>query len=107
MTEDEIRLVFARNLKSFREEKGLSQMALALKAEIATNFVNDIENCKKWISPATLSKLSNALGISPYKFFLPNQIYASDCNEVLNQFCIELSNNFLESVKSLSEKYSK
>ena len=106
MDEEEIRAMLSKKLKSFRAEKGLSQMALASKAEIATNFVNDIENGKKWISPSTLSKLSQALEISPYRFFLPVQPSVSDDNTVIQQFCTELSNQFIETVNTLAKKYT-
>lgn len=105
MTEKEIRDVFSQNLKLLREKKGLSQMALASKADLATNFINDIENGKKWISPATLSKLSEALEEMPYSFFVPVQIPAVSSNEMINQFCTEISNELLYTIKQISEKY--
>ena len=50
MKEEEIRSTFAKNLKAYRKKQNLSQMELAAKAGITTNFVNDIENGKKqWL----------------------------------------------------------
>ena len=105
MTEKEIRDVFSQNIKLFREKKGLSQMALASKADLATNFINDIENGKKWISLATLSKLSEALEEMPYSFFVPIQFSSINSNEIINQFCTDLSNELLFTIKQVSEKY--
>ena len=105
MTEEEIRLVFSQNLKNLRAKKGLSQMALASKSSLATNFINDIENGKKWVSPATLSKLSEALDIPPYKLFIEIDFNNNDCNEFLNQFCTELSNDIVDTIKTVSERY--
>ena len=56
-------------------------MDLASKAGIATNFVNDIENEKKWISPATLAKICTALDIEPYKLFLEIDFENSSSNK--------------------------
>ena len=82
MTEEEIRSILSKNMKTYREKRGLSQMALANKAGLATNFVNDIENGKKWISPSTLSKISEALGIAPYKLFLEIDFKNENCQMI-------------------------
>ena len=47
MKEEEIRKIFSKNLKYYRKRLELSQMELATKIGIATNFLNDIENEKK------------------------------------------------------------
>ena len=73
MNEEEIRVLFGKNIKCLRKQQHLSQSQLAERANVALNFINDIENCKKWVSPATLSKLSIALNVHPYKFFIPVQ----------------------------------
>ncbi|MBE6347548.1 MAG: helix-turn-helix transcriptional regulator [Spirochaetaceae bacterium] len=49
---------FAKNLKKIRKLKGLSQLKLANELQMAFTFINDIENCKKWVSPETLAKFS-------------------------------------------------
>lgn len=105
MTEDEIRQIFSRNLKNFRSEKKLSQMALAEKADVAQNFINDIENCKKWISPSTLSKLCTALNIMPYQLFLPMQTKQSSASEIIQQFSSEVINSIVSSVNEISKRY--
>lgn len=106
MKEEEIRKIFSRNLKSYRKKLGLSQMDLASKAGIATNFVNDIENEKKWISPATLAKICTALDIEPYKLFLEIDFENSSSNKLVNQFCSEITNDFFTMINKISDKYS-
>lgn len=94
MTEHEIRILFGQNVKFFRKEKNISQMQLAEKADLTFNFINDIENGKKWVSPNTLSKLSAALDVQPYHFFLPvqnarqpgkSELLSAFSDDVLNQ----------------------
>ena len=106
MTEEEIRKIFSRNLKSYRKNLGLSQMDLASKVGIATNFINDIENEKKWISISTLAKICTALDIEPYKLFIEVDFDNSGSNKLINQFCTELSNDFVEVLNKLSDKYT-
>ncbi len=72
-----------------------------------TNFINDIENGKKWISPATLSKLSETLGVQPYKLFLEIEFENNQNGEFVNQFCTELSNDILKVIKSVSARYTR
>lgn len=105
MTEEEIRKVFAKNLKTFRQEAGLSQLALSGEAGITTNFLNDIENCKKWVSPATLAKLSYALGIQPYRFFLPIQANSAKQKTQIQDFCAEVTNTFILTLHEISKRY--
>jgi transcriptional regulator with XRE-family HTH domain len=66
-----IRNLFAKNVKRLRELLKLSQMDLAAVSGLAHNFINDIENEKKFVSDETIAKLSKALNVEPYKFFLP------------------------------------
>jgi transcriptional regulator with XRE-family HTH domain len=66
-----IRHLFAKNLKRYRELSKISQMDLAVASGLAHNFINDIENEKKFVSDETIAKLAKALDIEPYKFFLP------------------------------------
>ena len=107
MREEEIREILSKNIKYYRDKKGLSQMALALKAGLATNFINDIENGKKWVSPSTLSKICEALEISPYKLFIEVNFANDNCSEIINQFCSDLLNEILNSIKEISARYGK
>lgn len=104
MKEEDIRKIFSKNLKSHRKRLGLSQIELAARVGIATNFLNDIENEKKWISPSTLAKICTALEIEPYKLFLEIE-FDSSSNKIINQFCSELSNDLNAIINKISERY--
>lgn len=106
MTEGEIRKLFAQNLKIFRKEKKISQLALAEASEVTANFINDIENCKKWVSPMTLSKLCEALEVEPYKFFLPIQIPNDTNGTLLSQFGNDIINQISSIVQITLDKYN-
>jgi transcriptional regulator with XRE-family HTH domain len=45
-------------------------MTLANLADLTHNFINEIENGRKWVSTDTLAKLTAALEAEPYEFFL-------------------------------------
>jgi transcriptional regulator with XRE-family HTH domain len=67
---NEIQEIFSANIRRLRKTADITQLVLAKKAGLTYNFINDIENGKKWVSPETLSKLSKALEVEPYHFFL-------------------------------------
>ena len=103
MVESDIKRNFGNNLKFFRKERNISQMQLAEKADVTFNFINDIENGKKWISPATLSKLCNALEVQPYQLFLDfsqkihseNKDFSELSDDLINQIAVIIQKTLL------------
>ena len=92
-----IRALFGGNLRRFRKNANLSQSGLAEKADLAPNFVNDIENGRKWISPESLGKLSKALGIEPYQLFISSPMW--------NNQGVEYLTLFLSDIEKMSKEY--
>jgi len=108
-----VRNLFAKNLKRFRELLKISQMDLAAVSGLAHNFINDIENEKKFVSDETIAKLARALKVEPYKFFLPvtklntqgEDIIAEDFSEsigvIVKEYC---SSYFKDNLKYEQDK---
>jgi transcriptional regulator with XRE-family HTH domain len=67
----ELRAVLGKNLKIFRACRGMSQAALAEKAEISITFLSDIERGNKWPYMETLINLAAALNIEVYELLMP------------------------------------
>lgn len=57
--------VLAANIRSARSGAGLSQVKLAIAADVDLSFLNEIENAKRDPSVTTLLKISRALGTTP------------------------------------------
>ena len=90
-TEQDIRLLFAKNLKHLREQRRLSQMELSGLSGITFNFINSIENCKKWVSPKTIATLASALNVKPHLFFIYQMLWdASERDIYLDNFSNEI-----------------
>jgi len=97
-----VRNLFAKNLKRFRDLLKISQLDLAAAAGLAHNFINDIENGKKFVSDETISKLAKALKVEPYKFFLPlgklnsqgEDIFAEDFSDAIGIMIKEYCNRY-------------
>ena len=94
--------LISNNMKRLRSLQNISQLSLALSTGLTHNFINDIENCKKGVSAKTLAKLSVALGVEPYQFFLPEgmsnnevMIYVKDFNDSLQKMVSELTDQYL------------
>lgn len=70
MKGDELAEIVGRNVKGYRELKGISQEALGDQAGVHRTYVGLIEVGKKNVTITTLAKLAEALGIEPYEFLL-------------------------------------
>ena len=62
-----------KRLRKEREKAGLSQLELALRADISQNMINYIETGKRTPSLDSLLKICNALNINPAVLFVNTQ----------------------------------
>ena len=61
----DIREDFARNLRKFRRQKGLSQEALAHEAGVDRTYISALERCVYSASITMVEKLATVLGVEP------------------------------------------
>lgn len=91
--------ILSGNLKKYRNRRKWSQVTLAAKINISTNFLADIEAGNTWVSAQTLVKLARAFEIEVFELlkpqnegenvYIPNE---TDVNKaVLSQFSQDLS----------------
>jgi transcriptional regulator with XRE-family HTH domain len=86
MTEKELHGIFSGNLKEYRDYYDLSQAALAKKAGVSINFINDLESGKKWASPATMIKLAAVLKIEVYELLKPPGIFPDNLESIIKLY---------------------
>ena len=72
--QEEIRVIFAQNIKKRRENLGLTQENLAEMADLSVQTINTIESCRMWISDKSITRLAKALNVEIFQLFMPNQI---------------------------------
>jgi len=65
----DIKLKVGQRIKTLRKQIGLSQEALALKAEVDRTYMTDVENGRRNISIEILEKIIAALEVSFTDFF--------------------------------------
>jgi transcriptional regulator with XRE-family HTH domain len=100
----EIREILSKNIKFYRNRMGLSQLALSARAGLAHNYINDIENKKKWPSPESLAKLLTVLEIEPLQLFVANPLDAKRTKRI-QSYLDELSIRFNEAVGEIKSSY--
>ena len=91
--------IFSSNLRRLRKDANLTQVGLAEKADLAPNFINDIENGKKWVSAETLGKLASALEVEPSQFFISSPKWSNQGKEIISLF--------LSDFEKMSQDYRK
>ena len=74
----DIKEIFSKNLKKYRNELGLSQEKFAEKAKLHRTYISAVESKRRSISLDNIQKISEALGVEIYKLFLSED---GDSNE--------------------------
>jgi transcriptional regulator with XRE-family HTH domain len=68
-----IKAVVGRNVRRYRELKGISQEELAFDAELHRTYVSGVERGVRNPTVLIVGKLANALGVAPCKFLEYNE----------------------------------
>ena len=107
MTETDLRAIFSQNIKRFRNYRKLSQADFAEKVDISIPFLSDIENGKKWVSPATLVKIAEALNIETYELLKPENIIPDNAANILEKYTADIYKIFGDTLSNIQHKYIK
>jgi len=106
MEEVDLRRILSSKIKYYRGLKGWSQVKLAEKIDISTNFLADIETGKSWVSSLTLVKLANSFGIEVYDLFRPGDTMPPDAvKEAIKSLMIDFSISMERSLDQITQKY--
>jgi transcriptional regulator with XRE-family HTH domain len=62
--------IFIANLKRFRKDRGISQMALAELCDTSGNYIGEIEMGRRIPSFEKIEKIASALNIASYQLFI-------------------------------------
>ena len=105
MEEAELRDILSSKIKHFRGLRGWSQVKLAEKIGISTNFLADIETGKSWVSSATLIKLANCFKIEVYELFIPEKTSNDETKRKIKSLINDISIKIEHSLGQISKKY--
>jgi transcriptional regulator with XRE-family HTH domain len=105
MTENSLKAIFGQNIRRFRSFRNLSQASFAEKIDISIPFLSDIENGKKWVSPASLLKIANALDIEVYELLKPETFIPDNSVNILEKYTAEIYQNFKNTLINIQNNY--
>jgi len=107
MTEKDLRAILSQNIRKFRVYRKLSQAEFAERVDISIPFLSDIENNKKWVSPATLVKISDALKIEPYELLKPDEILPDNAVNLLEKYTADIYKIIGDDLFNIQHNYIK
>jgi transcriptional regulator with XRE-family HTH domain len=107
MTEKDLRAILSQNIRKFRGYRKQSQADFAEKVNISIPFLSDIENGKKWVSPATLVKMSDALNIETYELLKPETVIPDNAVNILEKYTADIYQIFGDTLNNIQRNYIK
>jgi len=105
MTEKDLRVILSQNIRRFRSYRKLSQADFAEKIDISIPFLSDIENSKKWVSPATLLKMADILNIEAYELLKPETIIPDNAVNILEKYTADIYQIFGDTLNNIQHNY--
>jgi transcriptional regulator with XRE-family HTH domain len=106
MTEQEIRGILGASIRKHRKRLALSQERLAEKLDIATNFLSDIENGRKWVSPGTLAKMTETLNVDAKELFSRENKLPPEVSLILREYTEAALAKVDKSLEELMKHYA-
>jgi len=105
MTETQLRDTVRTNIRRYRDYRKWTQAELAEKIGISINFLSDIENGKRWISPASMVKFASVLNIEPFELFKPADAPSPSISALLSKYNDEVVQAVSDSLKQIYDYY--
>ena len=66
----DLKQIFIKNLRKFRNNRGLSQMKLAELCDTAPSYIGEIEIGRRFPSLKLIEKIGQVMEVEPYRFFI-------------------------------------
>ena len=105
MTETQLKDIVRTNIKRYRSYRKWTQAEFAEKLGISINFLSDIENGKKWISPASMVKFASVLNIEPFELFKPADFPPPSVSALFSKYNDEVIESVSASLKYVYSYY--
>ena len=100
-----VQTLFSKNLKRLRATASISQLTLSTLTGLTHNFINDIENGKKWVSAKTIGKLAVALKVEPHQFFISESHWNGQGAEIFSAYLDDFTHSFEKMVEEYRQRY--
>jgi len=104
MNGQELRAILGKGIRFYRQQRQLSQAALAEKADISITFLSNIERGIKYPTSDTLSAISSVLGVEVFELFRHDHTPVE--NRVLfERFKVDITKNVMETLETVYKAY--
>jgi transcriptional regulator with XRE-family HTH domain len=100
----ELRAILGKGIRFYRQQRQLSQAALAEKANISITFLSNIERGRKYPTSDTLSSIASVLGVEVYELFRHDHSPAKN-RKLFERFKIDITKNVIETLKTVYKAY--
>ena len=100
----ELRLILGKGIRFFRQQRKMSQAALAEKADISITFLSNIERGVKYPTSETLSAIANGLGVEVFELFRHDHS-PTQKRSLFERFKKDISKNVNETLETVYKAY--
>jgi len=104
ITGQDLRTILGKGIRFYRQQRQLSQAALAEKANISITFLSNIERGIKYPTSDTLSAITNGLGVEVFELFRHDHSPAKN-RKLFERFKIDITKNVLETLETVYKAY--
>jgi transcriptional regulator with XRE-family HTH domain len=104
MTGRELRGILGKGIRFYRQQRQLSQAALAEKAEISITFLSNIERGIKYPTSDTLSALANGLEVEVFELYRHDHSPAEH-RRLFERFKTDITQNVLKTLETVYQAY--
>ena len=102
----ELRAILGKGIRFYRQQRQLSQAALAERADISITFLSNIERGIKYPTSDTLSAIANGLDVEVYELF--HHDHSPEKNRKLfERFKKDITKNVMETLGAVYKAYEK
>ena len=100
----ELRSILGKGIRFYRQQRQLSQAALAEKSNISITFLSNIERGIKYPTSDTLSAIANSLNIEVFELYRHDHSPEKK-RGLFERFKIDIRKNVLEALDSVYKSY--
>jgi len=100
----ELRIILGKGIRFFRQQRKMSQAALAEKADISITFLSNIERGVKYPTSDTLSAIANGLNVEVFELFRHDHSPAQK-RSLFERFKKDITKNVNETLESVYKAY--
>jgi transcriptional regulator with XRE-family HTH domain len=104
MNGQELRSILGKGIRFYRQQRQLSQAALAERAEISITFLSNIERGIKYPTSDTLSAIANGLGVEVFELYRHDHS-PTERRRLFERFKTDITQNVLKTLEAVYQAY--